>query len=194
MSKIKDILTKKGPHFNIVTPETKVLDALTLMKAENLSYVVVMKDDQYVGLMSERDYTHKIKLEGRKSETATVKDIMTTNYPVIAYTDDLERCMVLMNVYKTRYLPVFDEILMYNCLQHTENPAKICHNILAFSKIVRVFEWVDTGIADGHIQDLTEASLNGWLKGEGKVEFINQSPVVGKAYYGVFKGNHYEKV
>ncbi|MEY2646733.1 MAG: hypothetical protein RL158_709, partial [Bacteroidota bacterium] len=35
MSKIKDILTKKGPHFNIVTPETKVLDALTLMKAEN---------------------------------------------------------------------------------------------------------------------------------------------------------------
>ena len=57
MSKIKDILTKKGPHFNIVTPETKVLDALTLMKAENLSYVVVMKDEQYVGLMSERDYT-----------------------------------------------------------------------------------------------------------------------------------------
>jgi CBS domain-containing protein len=110
MSKIKDILTKKGPHFNIVTPDTKVLDALTLMKAENLSYVVVMKDDQYLGLMSERDYTHKIKLEGRQSETATVKDIMTTNYPVIGYLDDLERCMVLMNVYKTRYLPVFDEM------------------------------------------------------------------------------------
>jgi 2-polyprenyl-3-methyl-5-hydroxy-6-metoxy-1,4-benzoquinol methylase len=91
-------------------------------------------------------------------------------------------------------LPVFDEVLMYNCLQHTENPEKICHNILAVSKIVRVFEWVDTGIADGHIQDLTEANLNAWLKGEGKVQFINQSPVVGKAYYGVFKGNHYEKV
>ena len=110
MSKIQDILTKKGPHFNIVTPDTKVLDALTLMKAENLSYVVVMQDDQYLGLMSERDYTHKIKLEGRTSETATVKDIMTTNYPVIGYADDLERCMILMNVYKTRYLPVFDEM------------------------------------------------------------------------------------
>ena len=110
MSKIKDILTKKGPHFNIVTPETKVLDALTLMKAENLSYVVVMQNEQYLGLMSERDYTHKIKLEGRKSETTTVSDIMTTNYPVIAYSDDLERCMILMNVYKTRYLPVFDEM------------------------------------------------------------------------------------
>lgn len=110
MSKIKDILAKKGPHFNIVTPETKVLDALTLMKAENLSYVVVMQNDQYLGLMSERDYTHKIKLEGRRSETATVKDIMTSDYPVIGFSDDLERCMVLMNVYKTRYLPVFDEM------------------------------------------------------------------------------------
>jgi CBS domain-containing protein len=110
MSKIKAILTKKGPHFNIVTPDTKVVDALTLMKTENLSYVVVMKDEQYLGLMSERDYTHKIKLEGRRSETATVKDIMTSDYPVIGYSDDLERCMVLMNVYKTRYLPVFEEM------------------------------------------------------------------------------------
>jgi CBS domain-containing protein len=35
---------------------------------------------------------------------------MTSNYPVIGYSDDLERCMILMNVYKTRYLPVFDEM------------------------------------------------------------------------------------
>jgi 2-polyprenyl-3-methyl-5-hydroxy-6-metoxy-1,4-benzoquinol methylase len=89
---------------------------------------------------------------------------------------------------------LFDEVLLYNCLQHTEDPAKICQNIRQISKIIRVFEWVDTGIADGHIQDLTEEKLNTWLGGEGKVEFINQSPVVGKAYYGVFKGNHYEKV
>lgn len=90
--------------------------------------------------------------------------------------------------------PYYDEVLLYNCLQHTEDPAKICQNIRQISKIIRVFEWVDTGIADGHIQDLTESKLNKWLGGEGKVEFINQSPVVGKAYYGVFKGNHYEKV
>jgi len=110
MSKIRDILIKKGPHFNIVTPETKVLDALTIMKSENLSYVVVMDNNQYLGLMSERDYTHKIKLEGRKSDSTTVLDIMTKDLPVIGYTDDLERCMVLMNVYKTRYLPIFDEM------------------------------------------------------------------------------------
>jgi CBS domain-containing protein len=110
MSKIKEILQKKGPVFNVVTPDTKVMDALTLMKAENLSYVVVMQNSNYLGIMSERDYTHKIKLQGRHSETTTVDAIMSTDYPVIGFSEDLQRCMVLMNVYKTRYLPVFDEM------------------------------------------------------------------------------------
>jgi CBS domain-containing protein len=110
MSKIKEILQKKGPLFNVVTPDTKVVEALNIMKSENLSYVVVMQDAKYLGIMSERDYTHKIKLQGRHSESTTVKDIMTSDYPVIGFYEDLQRCMVLMNVYKTRYLPIFDEM------------------------------------------------------------------------------------
>ena len=110
MSKIQEILQKKGPNFNIVTPETKVVEALNIMKSENLSYVVVMEESKYLGIMSERDYTHKIKLQGKHSETTTVKDIMCTDYPVIGFDEQLQRCMVLMNVYKTRYLPIFDEM------------------------------------------------------------------------------------
>lgn len=110
MSKIKEILQKKGPVFNVVTPDTKVVEALTIMKSENLSYVVVMQEGKYLGIMSERDYTHKIKLQGRHSESTTVKDIMSSDYPVIGFGEDLQRCMVLMNVYKTRYLPIFDEM------------------------------------------------------------------------------------
>lgn len=109
MCKIKEILRKKGPHFNIVSPNTKILDALTLMQSENYSYVVVMDDDHYLGIMSERDYIHKIKVLGSKQETATVKEILNGNLPVVNFDEDLNRCMVLMNVYKTRYLPVFDE-------------------------------------------------------------------------------------
>ncbi len=110
MSKIKEILQKKGPVFNVVTPDTKVVEALNIMKSENLSYVVVMQDTKYLGIMSERDYTHKIKLQGRQSDSTTVKDIMSSDYPVIGFTEDLQRCMVLMNVYKTRYLPIFEEM------------------------------------------------------------------------------------
>jgi CBS domain-containing protein len=53
--------------------------------------------------------------------------------PVVSYDEDLKRCMVLMNVYKTRYLPVYDEIefrgiLTMNDLMrevmYDENPKK----------------------------------------------------------------------
>ncbi|MEY3208766.1 MAG: hypothetical protein RL064_797 [Bacteroidota bacterium] len=109
MCKIKEILRKKGPHFNTVSPNTKILDALTLMQSENYSYVVVMDDEHYLGIMSERDYIHKIKVLGSKQESATVKEILNSNLPVVNFEEDLNRCMVLMNVYKTRYLPVFEE-------------------------------------------------------------------------------------
>ncbi|MFM2439364.1 MAG: hypothetical protein RLZ16_361 [Bacteroidota bacterium] len=109
MCKIKEMLRRKGPHFNVVSPNTKVLDALTLMQSENYSYVVVMDEEHYLGIMSERDYIHKIKVLGSKQETATVKEILNGNLPVVNFEEDLNRCMVLMNVYKTRYLPVFDK-------------------------------------------------------------------------------------
>lgn len=110
MSKIKEILEKKGPHFNTVEPSTPVIDALTIMQSENLSYVVVMENNHFLGIMSERDYTHKIKLKGRHSDSTIVKEIMTQDLPVIGLEVELERCMVLMNVYKTRYLPVFENL------------------------------------------------------------------------------------
>lgn len=86
---------------------------------------------------------------------------------------------------------VFDEILLYNCLQHTDNPEKIISNLLATSKIIRVFEWIDTGVSDGHLHNLTQEKMDAWLGAEGKVAYINEYPVVGRAYYGIFKGEHY---
>jgi len=80
----------------------------------------------------------------------------------------------------------FDEVWIYNCLQHTRNPHKIIVNAKRVGKIVRIFEWLDTPVSDGHIHTLTEEELNVWLGGYGKVEFMKQRPCFGKAYYGVF--------
>jgi len=110
MCKIKEILQKKGPFFNIVTPHTKVTDALTLMQTENISYVVVMDNESFLGIMTERDYIYNRKALKPNPETAIVKDLVKNNLPIVSYDEDVNRCMVLMNVYKTRYLPVYDEM------------------------------------------------------------------------------------
>lgn len=87
----------------------------------------------------------------------------------------------------------FDECLIYNVLQHTEDPGLIIKNVKRVSKIIRLFEWIDTPANIGHPHSLTEQKLNSWLGGEGRVEELkNQSQCSGRAYYGVFKGERYD--
>ena len=53
----------------------------------------------------------------------------------------------------------FDEIWMYNCLQHTDSPAEIFKRVVACTRpgtAVRIFEWIDLGVCPGHPQNLTE--------------------------------------
>jgi 2-polyprenyl-3-methyl-5-hydroxy-6-metoxy-1,4-benzoquinol methylase len=87
----------------------------------------------------------------------------------------------------------FDECLIYNCLQHTEDPQKILQKAWENSKVIRIFEWINEPVSDGHIHVLTEEKLNAWLSGEGKVIDLNQDPCVGRAYYGIFPGLHYNQ-
>ena len=88
---------------------------------------------------------------------------------------------------------VYDIGLCYNVLQHVENPEKIAKNMRSYTKLIHIYEWIEHGISDGHIQNLTEQSMNDWFGGIGKTEYVDQNPCVGKALYGIFKGDHYEK-
>lgn len=81
---------------------------------------------------------------------------------------------------------IYDIALIYNCLQHTIDPKKIIENVKKTAREIRIFEWIETGTNLGHLHNLTEANLNKWLKGKGKVERINQDGCVGMCYYGIF--------
>lgn len=78
-----------------------------------------------------------------------------------------------------------DECWVYNVLQHTEDPALVIKSARR-AALIRIFEWIDTPVNVGHLHTLTEAKLNEWLGGEGKVEMVNQNNCRGKAYYGIF--------
>lgn len=86
----------------------------------------------------------------------------------------------------------FDEVWIYNVLQHVDNPQKIIENAKKLGKIIRIFEWIDMPPVEGHPQELKEKLLNEWLGGEGKVEELNENYCHGRAYYGIFRGDNYE--
>lgn len=109
MRTAKEILQQKGTQFNFINHEATVLEAIGLMKTENISYLIVRDDnDKYLGIFSERDYTHKVILENRQSATTKVSEIMTTSLANASPDDSTSKLMLLINNSKARYVPVFD--------------------------------------------------------------------------------------
>ncbi len=108
MKTVSEILRIKQKPQNTIGPKAKVFDALVLMNEVNLSYLIVMDNDAFKGIFSERDYTRNVILKGRTSDTATVEEVMTFNFPNVTPSDTVETCMKLLDSHKTRYLPVFN--------------------------------------------------------------------------------------
>ena len=61
----------------------------------------------------------------------------------------------------------YDVALIYNVLQHTMDPEKICREMRRVAKVVRIFEWVDLEPHPGHPHELHAAELAEWLDGDG---------------------------
>ena len=109
MRTVANILMSKPPAFNFVEPDAKVIEALQIMNSVNLSYLVVIKEETFYGIFSERDYIRNVILKGLHSDTCAVKEVMSVSLPVIGMQDTVEQCMQLLNSHKTRYLVVFDD-------------------------------------------------------------------------------------
>ena len=108
MKKVTDILARKGKNITNVSAETSVLDALRIMADQNIGSVVVMEGGQYVGILTERDYSRKVILKGKSSTDTKVGEIMSSDIPRITPSDTIDYCMQLMSDKNIRYLPVFD--------------------------------------------------------------------------------------
>jgi len=108
MKRVADILSHKGSRITSVSPSTTVLDALRIMADQNIGSVLVLEGQQYVGIMTERDYSRKVILKGKSSTDTKVEEIMTNDLPHIKPQDTIDFCMQLLSDKNIRYLPVFE--------------------------------------------------------------------------------------
>lgn len=108
MRSVSAVLNRKGATVTRVSPETNVAEALEIMADKNIGSVVIMDNDQYLGIMTERDYSRKVILKGKNSSDTKVTEIMTTDLPSVKPSDTIEHCMELMTTKNIRYMPVFE--------------------------------------------------------------------------------------
>ena len=110
MKSVARLLIDK-PQSNVwsVAPDTLVIDALLLMSEKKIGAVVVLKDDNLVGIFSERDYARKGIIEGRSAKTTKIEEVMTPKVFTVDKTKSINECMQLFSEKKFRHLPVVDD-------------------------------------------------------------------------------------
>lgn len=108
MSQVRHLLDGKGSTIFSIAPDAPVLDAIKLMAEHRVGALLVMRGEQLVGVLSERDYARKVILQGRSSAQTAVSDIMTSGPITVGPDTDVFDCMRLCTESRIRHLPVIE--------------------------------------------------------------------------------------
>lgn len=104
---VRDIIQHKGHQVWTTNPDCTVYEAVGLMGEKDIgSVVVVDKAKKVLGVLSERDYSRKVVLQGRTSRDTKVSEILDPVVISVSHGDPIQRCMELMTEHHVRHLPV----------------------------------------------------------------------------------------
>jgi|SRR6516165_6979588 CBS domain-containing protein len=105
-TKIGSVLERKGSEVWFVAPDQTAYEAIEKMADKRVGALLVISEENLVGIISERDYARKVILEGKSSKSTLVNDIMSS--PVVFVTPDqpVDQCMDIMTRRHIRHLPI----------------------------------------------------------------------------------------
>ena len=108
MKPVIQLFKKRSTTIYQVAPSVTVFDALRLLADYGVGAILVMDNGKLVGVLSERDYTRKVALQGKSSKEIKVEEIMTRDLITVSPATGTRDCMNLMSQKKIRHLPVVD--------------------------------------------------------------------------------------
>ena len=108
MKPVSELLKTRVGILWHVRPGDTVFEALQMLAQYEVGALMVMEAGALVGVISERDYTRKIALQGRSSKDSRVCDIMTARVFTVGPHTGTRACMALMSEKKIRHVPVVE--------------------------------------------------------------------------------------
>ena len=109
MATVRQLLQRKGSEIWSIGPDARVYEALELMADKGIGALLVLEEENLVGIISERDYARKVALQGKTSLETPVKEIMTGAVYCVEPEQTVEECMALFTEKRIRHLPVLSD-------------------------------------------------------------------------------------
>ncbi len=106
MNQIRDIMKK-----NVVTidQDSTVLDAARLLKEKKISFLVIMKNNEPIGVVTESDFVRKLVVEDKSASKTQLSEIMSYKFRSVTPSTEIEDAVQKMLNNKIRRLIVIDE-------------------------------------------------------------------------------------
>ena len=151
----KEVLVKEAMKTNplMVSPSISVVEAAKLMRKRKLGSVIVVENEQPVGILTESDILRKVVAEGKEAGLVKVAEVMSTPIIVTDPFISIEQAMMTMGKCNIRRLPVVEEGKLTGIITHRDitRISPILHEISQ--------EWPDIQGADK--SSLTEQVFSG---------------------------------
>jgi CBS domain-containing protein len=99
---------EEGKAIHSVGPDTPVTECARLMTAGNVDALIVMDDEQLIGIFTERDALNKVLACGLDPGNTKVAEVMTKDPYCIRPTTTVGDAMKLITKQRFRHLPIVD--------------------------------------------------------------------------------------
>ena len=127
MGQVRDIMEK-----NVITLQydKSALDASIMLKEKEISFLVIQKEGNPIGLVTERDIVRKIAAEDKKSSEVLIEDLMSKNFKWEKSEDSIEDAIQKMLNNNIRRLLVLDNDKLVGVITQTDLSAFLRSKIL----------------------------------------------------------------
>ncbi|WP_269522322.1 CBS domain-containing protein [Coraliomargarita parva] len=105
---VTQILKEKSSSVFSVNEDCTVAAAVAAMNQARVGSVLVKRDQQVVGIFTERDVLVRVVSEQRDPAKTIVRDVMTAHFKSITKDTPVEDAMQLMTDRRVRHLPVLE--------------------------------------------------------------------------------------
>ncbi|MFC1661336.1 CBS domain-containing protein [Gemmatimonadota bacterium] len=135
--KIRNLLETKGNVVVTVPPSLPVNDAVRLLVEHNIGSVVVVRDGDIEGILTERDILRLVAKDSGGLERLKVDEVMTRDVIVGVPGDSLEYVMEIMIQNRFRHLPVVDDGGLQGILSIGDVVGALRKNVQAENRYMR---------------------------------------------------------